>query len=927
MPEEDDELTSKDELDTSDNELDNPSDEEIENSEPTTDDSSDNSENGSFEASSPPPSTSLGHKILSFWKMLPPPLRHAILVTSGYLIVILLVIVVLMMVMVTVTSVSEYLYEAAHGVGEGIGESLDSFFESAGNFFTGNGFVTDEEAAEIQEKKYYEKLNAVHEEFVNRYGVDIDTTLITATLFYGKGMSDYVDDQQINDFEDTVMTGDDQIFEDEANFYKVARRQIKTLAKFQVIENTTYNACDTTARNKITPESDKDVADTWAGFFGFNTRATFNYQTKQSIPYPRINGETRSIPWCEYDEADEQLREYYKQDQAIYETYQDYYDHCVTSCLAHSCSPYDTNCTPCDPESACRRERIEMNKYHDLLVDSWGTVYDIPDRPTGEEEFQCVYDPTWKNLQRFDDRTKYYNRTFPKEWIDQATEPSFWSEAIKVITGERTDFFVSKDIKCSAKPSIQYYYTTSLEREGVYYYKLLSRTATIGNILQNKSFIERYYEPEFEGVNQEESMKVATQIVEDIYDIYEYVIENRIYCDYSTVALDYGGANYASEDRSSFLQMIASDIVADMQRTGMLASVTMAQAAVESGNGTSLLAREYHNYYGMTAGTCANGASKIRNYLIPPGSNGNNCSGNDYWNGTITYMCNKSGNDCQYYRVYDNFAMSTADHSRLITERYQCRGNSPSQLVDCLQAHNYATATTYRSSVLGVIDTYDLQQFDIGAVNPESTLSSSYENTSSVDSTEESGTTAALNCIPTIGASTILVGEGTISGTGAQGVRTSLLQDSPEYTTFWESDNNLFYRSSRSLINECTWYAHGRGLEILTQNGMSMEQAQRYMEPMAHDAGTWFAYNDYFTSSTDVNQPRVGAIIVWSRAGHPGHVAVIEGIEYDSSRKPVSIAISEGGKSVNGFRYSTRDLKYIEAHGDYRFVGYIYLLG
>jgi len=83
-------------------------------------------------------------------------------------------------------------------------------------------------------------------------------------------------------------------------------------------------------------------------------------------------------------------------------------------------------------------------------------------------------------------------------------------------------------------------------------------------------------------------------------------------------------------------------------------------------------------------------------------------------------------------------------------------------------------------------------------------------------------------------------------GGGAQGIRTALDRSSQDYITYWGSSNNIYYSK---YVNECTWYAFGRGLEILTKNGMSMETARKYMMPLAHNAWTWFNDNQYFSSS------------------------------------------------------------------------------
>jgi len=1089
--------------------------------------------------------TSSTSKILKFWKNLPPSLKVAIAHALPYVLLILALCLGIIFIATAVTAVSEELWEGLHTAEE----NVELFMEQAGNFFTGNGFVTNEEAASNAEKKYFSKLNEVYDSYREKYGVEIDTTLITATLFYGKGMSDYIDDTEIDELED--QDDDEELFKEETKFYKTARRQIKTLAKFQIVEESSYNTCiDGSPRSEITPKDDKDVADTWAGFFGYNSRATFKYDSYESISYPKINGSSRSIKWCKYKDAQPQLKDYYQEDYNIYKEAADKYDSCVSWCEANDCKSVDDygtvttvpGCTPCNPETHCKSQREEKEKKYTALQNTWGDVFDV-DNGT----FKCTYSSTWGYLDRYSDTKLYHNVDFPIEWIDSTDPPSSWANRINQIKETLAN---SGTTNCSSSPSITHTYTNerTLKREGVYYYKLMSPNTSIWS---NKSFIEKYYPDEIDEDDLENS---KVEIVEEIFDLYEFVAERPEYCDVNTTYT--GGTTYTSASVEEFVSMIANYVVQDMQKTGVLASVTIAQAILESGHGTSGLTTKYNNYYGETAGRCASNIPTSIKGPVAPGENGNTCQANEYWDGTVVRMCNKSGADCQWYRVYSGFENSTTDHSVTFL-----RGNfnycdsaltDPYSYVSCLESksdHKYATDANYVQSIMTTINSYNLTQYDIGtpsptvienttnlvtSSNPESSaslkdwlfigdsytdyirgggeswtkdyssqegfkvfaqagdttkqvyerltrgsndlgdslpssakgivvlagindimkegrpgydstglydvssqkvtgtgymkqiieflqskypntpiyiqkvfpigpaalggndessgdrnrtwrgtlanvdtlnslyssLASNYNNVQVIDTRSGfldtsagslkgdmtidsihiapdyydqwvsniknsvgatgsssfgmSNSTYNANCIPRTGT----VGAGTIPGGGAQGIRTSLPRGSSEYITYWGSNNNLYYRSSRSLIDECTWYAHGRGLEILTKNGMSMQQAQTYMDPMAHNAGTWYGDNKYFSSSTDYTKPKVGAIIVWSNGSKPGHVAIIEDIQYDSNGNIVSIATSEGGQSIGGFRYTeNRTLDYIRAHGTYRFVGYVYLLG
>lgn len=838
-------------------------------------------------------SSSLISTLISLWKRLPIFLKGIITTSTGYILLILSIIILIILFASAATGVAEDLWEGITN----IGTSVSEIGEKVGNFFTGEGFVTNQEKAEKYEKKYYEKLKEVSDYYRKKYNVQIDTTLITATLFYGKGMSDYIDNEDINDIEDIEDSLDEDIYQGEAEFYKLARRQIKTLAKFQIVEETAYNACyDGDSESKITPLSAKEIADTWTGMYGWNQQATFNNQPYEVKSYVDADGETQNIKWCEFHDAEEKLRPFYEHDKDIYEKRKAEFDSCMESRVEalNSCietCPSEACVFACRSTygGTCSSQKEKLDKAYEGYYNRW-----LSEGLFNEDGgFSCVKSQ-WGAVASRKDTDFVYSHVVNPEWINRDVLPS------------RGEVINSPFVACSEKNAIVTQYVASTEREGVYYYKLLSRNV---QFLSNKNFIEKYY-PDYISDDPDKAMEDSIEIVEGIFDLYEFIAErDTVYC--YTPSTSTG--SYSSPDRAEFISMIADEIVQNMQNSGVLASLTIAQAAVESGNGTSGLSRPpYNNYYGMTAGSCASKMDTSLKGVIAPNTNGNNCNGNAFWDGSVVRMCRKDGSDCQWYRVYDSFSNSTNDHSRLLgSKMYSCAGiTDPLEAVNCVQKTGYASNPNYVRDIMGVINTYNLTQYDIGEWNGE--VLNDYGS-------------ASLGTVCYGNTSTgISNGEGTISGQGAQGIRTHLW-GTTDYRTFWGSNNNIFYSSG--FAKECTWYAHGRGLEILTKNGMSLETAQKYMNPMHGNAGKWYGQNQYFSSSTDYSQPKVGAIIVWSKGTKPGHVAIIEDIKYDTSGNIISITTTEGGQSINGFKYTEgRTLDWIKAHGSYRFVGYVYLL-
>ena len=238
------------------------------------------------------------------------------------------------------------------------------------------------------------------------------------------------------------------------------------------------------------------------------------------------------------------------------------------------------------------------------------------------------------------------------------------------------------------------------------------------------SFIPDYYAdylPESEPKKTEAIKKIA----EDIYLLYQDMGPSQsCSMDYNFICRSDEGSNYysgttgnATASRTEFMNNISPVAISEMTRTGVYASVTMAQAALESANGGSGLSTKYANYYGMTAGTCAPKAapSGVSGTVYRSGEGGNTCSGNSFWDGTVVAMCNSSGKDCQWYRVYDSFENSTRDHSRLLSDKYNCNVySSNSEQLQCIKDHGYATDPNYVSKILNVIKTYNLSQYDIG---------------------------------------------------------------------------------------------------------------------------------------------------------------------------------------------------------------------
>lgn len=246
--------------------------------------------------------------------------------------------------------------------------------------------------------------------------------------------------------------------------------------------------------------------------------------------------------------------------------------------------------------------------------------------------------------------------------------------------------------------------------DSVYYWNLIN------------SFIPDYYD-EFLPDDESERTKKIKEMADDIYLLYDEIgpsqtcYVNSSYICRSDEGADFYGGGDTKLSIDEFTQNVSPIAIDEMTRTGIFASITLSQAALESSNGASGLSKNYSNYYGMTAGSCAPSQSPdtVTGSVLQPGEGGNTCTGNQFWNGSIVALCNSQGEDCQWYRIYDSFANSTRDHSRLLAQSYGCNVYSTySEQLDCLVAHGYATDAKYKDKITTVITSYNLSDYDIG---------------------------------------------------------------------------------------------------------------------------------------------------------------------------------------------------------------------
>ncbi len=128
----------------------------------------------------------------------------------------------------------------------------------------------------------------------------------------------------------------------------------------------------------------------------------------------------------------------------------------------------------------------------------------------------------------------------------------------------------------------------------------------------------------------------------------------------------------------------------EMKRTGVPASITLAQAIVESNSGESNLAKNHNNHFGIKCKTD--------------------------WTGAKTYQDDDSKQEC--FRAYESAEQSFKDHSNFLKNRPNYVDLFFLDPVDDtawaygLKKAGYATASDYHKKLLKIIDDYELAQYN-----------------------------------------------------------------------------------------------------------------------------------------------------------------------------------------------------------------------
>ncbi len=150
-----------------------------------------------------------------------------------------------------------------------------------------------------------------------------------------------------------------------------------------------------------------------------------------------------------------------------------------------------------------------------------------------------------------------------------------------------------------------------------------------------------------------------------------------------------------SAKTDSFVAKIGPLAQQDMAKTNVLASLTIAQAILESAWGESELAVKANNLFGIKASSDWKGATYTR-------------ESREYINDEATTITAD-------FKAYNSLQESISDHSALLQkDRYAKVLEATDYKEACQEVYNagYATDPNYTTKLINLIEQYDLHQYD-----------------------------------------------------------------------------------------------------------------------------------------------------------------------------------------------------------------------
>jgi LysM repeat protein len=143
--------------------------------------------------------------------------------------------------------------------------------------------------------------------------------------------------------------------------------------------------------------------------------------------------------------------------------------------------------------------------------------------------------------------------------------------------------------------------------------------------------------------------------------------------------------------RSKYFEKYKDMAIREMKRSGVPASITLAQGALESGDGNSTLARVANNHFGIKC--------------------------HEDWSGKRIYQDDDAKNEC--FRKYPSVEDSYRDHSDYLRAKsryaflFELDKTDYKGWARGLKKAGYATSPTYTERLVEIIEDFNLSQYDL----------------------------------------------------------------------------------------------------------------------------------------------------------------------------------------------------------------------
>ncbi|MFI3140208.1 glycoside hydrolase family 73 protein [Streptococcus suis] len=179
-----------------------------------------------------------------------------------------------------------------------------------------------------------------------------------------------------------------------------------------------------------------------------------------------------------------------------------------------------------------------------------------------------------------------------------------------------------------------------------------------------------------------------------------------VWCSWGKVVVSEQGTNLRQSSNDTLVQtsknqqLFINSLVSAAKTTGLVPSVVMAQAILESAWGTSQLATQGNNLFGIKADASWKGKTISKQ--------------------TTEFRNGKAVQETAHFRAYNTVSESIQDYSKFFTSspwrtqnyRAYTQAKDYQTAIAALQKSGYATDPKYGEKLLSLIQRYGLNKFD-----------------------------------------------------------------------------------------------------------------------------------------------------------------------------------------------------------------------